>query len=455
VCGDDDPAPTPPPAPAGLFAQSQLGSLLLPGQPMSFDPPPVDMDWGAAGLAAPLNPAQIGLEDFSGVTFTDALNHFSGVNPGQVAEPVAQAWDSLYNKLHDATDQFRDAIKSLAADTGPDSWRGATRDAALKNIGKSQDVITDALTGARAMKPVLSNFDKLISTVHASLASLEPLYQSDLKAYPEQRDAVNNLYNHTARQIMTGQYAPGMTQLAAHNPSFDGPPPPPVGTPAAEVPGVGVGAGPPGQIRPSGLGEPAAGGGPQAPPTTGQQAPSEGGPPPSSGGSGDGGGGGSGDGGSGGSSDSPAAALPQAAAQAADDLTNGLTGSDAAGTGGPPEGILGLGPTGLSGIGSGGADPGGAGPPSGASGTARGLAERTALRPPAAAPAESTPAARAGLASGSGAAGGGAPAAGARGRGGDKVHKASDALRRTENGEEIAEEADAVPSVLGVRSRES
>jgi hypothetical protein len=46
-------------------------------------------------------------------------------------------------------------------------------------------------------------------------------------------------------------------------------------------------------------------------------------------------------------------------------------------------------------------------------------------------------------------------AAGARGRGGDKVHKASDALRRTENGEEIAEEADAVPSVLGVRSRES
>ncbi len=442
--GDDQPPPPPPPN--GLYEQSKFTEL-FPGAKFEYTPQATGLDWGPyQALAAEQNAARIGMEDFSGVTFTEARDNFANVSSGQVAKPVADNWRNLANELSSARRNFSTTLEGLEGGTPENRWVGSTHDATIENLKTSQKTLDRASASAAAMVPVLTNFDNLISTIHASFMDLDKLYQADLAKYPDQKSSVDNLYNHVARQIMGGQYVPGMVDIAGRNPDFDGTPPPAVGPPAAGGPGGSPPQSPKGKVERAGMGDPAQTIGPGGTTTPQQERtePSQGSGTPSSGdgGSGDGGGSGSGDGKSGGA--------PEALAKVADGLTDAL-----GATGTPPEGVLGLGPGGLAGM-SPGSQVGKTGGGGVAGGGRAGTPDRTALRPATASTAAATgqqgagqP--RAGLSSSTGGgAGAGAPAAGARGRdGADKTHRTSDALRSKDNAEEILDDGEAAPPVIG------
>ncbi|MGV0781631.1 hypothetical protein [Mycolicibacterium sp. XJ775] len=115
------------------------------------------------------------------------------------------------------------------------------------------------------------------------------------------------------------------------------------------------------------------------------------------------------------------------------------------GMGGPPEGVLGLGPQGLGGAGAGkGAGGAGGGVP------LRGMPSGLPTTAPATTAAKATaPAAAAGLGAGAGSPGAGAPAAGQRGDQNGKGHQVNKALRRKKNGKDVIGGADASVPVVG------
>lgn len=115
------------------------------------------------------------------------------------------------------------------------------------------------------------------------------------------------------------------------------------------------------------------------------------------------------------------------------------------GLGGPPEGVLGLGPQGLGGAGAGkGAGGAGGGVP------LRGMPSGLPTTAPATTAAKVTaPAAAAGLGAGAGSPGAGAPAAGQRGDQNGKGHQVNKALRRKKNGKDVIGDADASVPVVG------
>lgn len=115
------------------------------------------------------------------------------------------------------------------------------------------------------------------------------------------------------------------------------------------------------------------------------------------------------------------------------------------GLGGPPEGVLGLGPQGLGGAGAGkGAGGAGGGVP------LRGMPSGLPATAPATTAAKVTaPAAAAGLGAGAGSPGAGAPAAGQRGDQNGKGHQVNKALRRKKNGKDVIGDADASVPVVG------
>lgn len=115
------------------------------------------------------------------------------------------------------------------------------------------------------------------------------------------------------------------------------------------------------------------------------------------------------------------------------------------GLGGPPEGVLGLGPQGLGGAGAGkGAGGAGGGVP------LRGMPSGLQATAPATTAAKVTaPAAAAGLGAGAGSPGAGAPAAGQRGDQNGKGHQVNKALRRKKNGKDVIGDADASVPVVG------
>ncbi|WP_124713219.1 hypothetical protein [Mycolicibacterium nivoides] len=115
------------------------------------------------------------------------------------------------------------------------------------------------------------------------------------------------------------------------------------------------------------------------------------------------------------------------------------------GLGGPPEGVLGLGPQGLGGAGAGkGAGGAGGGVP------LRGMPSGLPTTAPVTTAAKVTaPAAAAGLGAGAGSPGAGAPAAGQRGDQNGKGHQVNKALRRKKNGKDVIGDADASVPVVG------
>ncbi|MGV9801797.1 hypothetical protein ACWDTP_27505 [Mycobacterium sp. NPDC003449] len=127
------------------------------------------------------------------------------------------------------------------------------------------------------------------------------------------------------------------------------------------------------------------------------------------------------------------------------------------GAGGPPEGVLGLGPKGLGAGGVPGAGAGGGGIGKGAGGIGAGLplkgmpsgigtsaAETTAAKAPTGANGPG-----AGLGGGAGSPGAGAPAAGQRGDQNGKGHQVNKALRRKKNGKDVIGDAEAAVAVVG------
>ncbi|OBB19781.1 hypothetical protein A5761_06500 [Mycolicibacterium setense] len=144
--------------------------------------------------------------------------------------------------------------------------------------------------------------------------------------------------------------------------------------------------------------------------------------------------------------DSATGAAKDAAGQLADAMKN-AAGQNPLGTGGPPEGVLGLGPQGLGGAGAG---KGGGGSGGGVPlrGLPTGLPNGTPATAAAKMPAAAT-GAGAGLGAGAGSPGAGAPAAGQRGDQNGKGHQVNKALRRKKNGKDVIGDSDASVPVVG------
>ncbi|MFV8161896.1 hypothetical protein ACNQVK_07260 [Mycobacterium sp. 134] len=145
--------------------------------------------------------------------------------------------------------------------------------------------------------------------------------------------------------------------------------------------------------------------------------------------------------------DSATNAAKDAAGQLADAMKNAAGQNPLGqGLGGPPEGVLGLGPQGLGGAGAGkGAGGAGGGVP------LRGMPSGLPSTAPATTAAKVTApaAAAAGLGAGAGSPGAGAPAAGQRGDQNGKGHQVNKALRRKKNGKDVIGDADASVPVVG------
>lgn len=144
--------------------------------------------------------------------------------------------------------------------------------------------------------------------------------------------------------------------------------------------------------------------------------------------------------------DSATGAAKDAAGQLADAMKN-AAGQNPLGTGGPPEGVLGLGPQGLGGAGAG-KGGGGAGGGVPLRGLPTGLPNGTPATAAAKMPAAAT-GAGAGLGAGAGSPGAGAPAAGQRGDQNGKGHQVNKALRRKKNGKDVIGDSDASVPVVG------
>ncbi|MGV0744137.1 hypothetical protein [Mycolicibacterium sp. XJ870] len=147
--------------------------------------------------------------------------------------------------------------------------------------------------------------------------------------------------------------------------------------------------------------------------------------------------------------DSATSAGKDAAGQLADAMKNAAQGGQnplGSGMGGPPEGVLGLGPQGLGGAGAG---KGGGGAGGGV--PLRGMPSGLPTTAPATTAAKVTaPAAAAGLGAGAGSPGAGAPAAGQRaGDQNGKGHQVNKALRRKKNGKDVIGGAEAAVPVVG------
>ncbi|OBK04584.1 hypothetical protein A5746_21270 [Mycolicibacterium conceptionense] len=119
------------------------------------------------------------------------------------------------------------------------------------------------------------------------------------------------------------------------------------------------------------------------------------------------------------------------------------------GTGGPPEGVLGLGPQGLGGAAAAGKGAGGAGGGVPLRGLPSGLPSSAPATAAAKMPATGA-GAGAGLGAGAGSPGAGAPAAGQRaGDQNGKGHQVNKALRRKKNGKDVIGDSDASVPVVG------
>ncbi|MED5814285.1 hypothetical protein VST63_18135 [Mycolicibacterium sp. 050232] len=143
-------------------------------------------------------------------------------------------------------------------------------------------------------------------------------------------------------------------------------------------------------------------------------------------------------------------AAKDAIGQAMDAAKNAAQNPLGQGMGGPPEGVLGLGPQGLGGAGAGaGKGAGGAGGGVPLRGMPSGLPSSAPATAAAKMPAGAA-GAGAGLGSGAGSPGAGAPAAGQRaGDQNGKGHQVNKALRRKKNGKDVIGDAEAAVPVVG------
>ncbi|MGV0743843.1 hypothetical protein [Mycolicibacterium sp. XJ870] len=370
-------------------------------------------------------------ENFSHVTFEEVSDHVVGPRIGDTGAGLAAGWGNVRDAISRAAADFAGALDSLVKD--PQHWNGETKGAAFQNVRDSFREPVQVSLGAGAMEVLIDGFTRTMDFVYDNIVPNRQQYQSDWDAYPQSGDEIKNAYDTFARKLMQETYRPNIENIANNNPSFTGGGPPDLGN----NPGGPQGAGTPGGGVP--------GSGPQTPdlglpempePTIPTEPVSPTTSPNLDG-----------------ITDAATNALGQmgdAAKQAADAAKEALQNLDAAGEG-PPEGVLGLGPTGLS---SAGPTAGGAGLKAGGgagSSLPRGLPNARAISgtPTPAVARMATPAVGAGLGA-MGAPAAGAPAA--ANPGGDnntKGHQVNKALKRMKNGQDVVGESDAIVPVIG------
>lgn len=425
------------------------------------DPSKLGEDMPAGMATAPMDILE---DSFDGVSFQSVYDHMVSADR-DVAPNFTTKWGEVADRLGQAVGRFENSLLSL--ETADDRWIGSTRDAAIGNVTSSLSEVRSASRGAEAMSVLVDVYSRTITTAIENIVDNYQNYVSDLNEFKEHQDEVRQNYATFAQNSMKSGFAPYISAVAKNNPAFTtgtapqvGPPPSPTPTPGIGGPGTGGSGGP----SPGGAGSPKppdASGflsqvGKASMPTAPTANPTPGGTPsmpelPTDALSGLG----DAAGGLGDAAKDAANQAGDAAKQALDQAMNAAKGGPA----GLPEGVLGLGPNGLNGAvkSGGGSGVRGAGGGGGGSGTG-GLGSKPAGAATAAAGKSSTApvtASRAGLSTSAGSPGAGAPAGGHRGGADGKEHKASKALRRRKNGENVVGDSEAVVAVLGSDGQES
>ncbi|MHC9297391.1 hypothetical protein ACRCUN_33455 [Mycobacterium sp. LTG2003] len=371
-------------------------------------------------------------ENFVHVTFDEVSDHLTGPRIGGMGTGLAAAWGALRDAIATATDDFENALESLVKDK--EHWNGDTKGAAFENVRASFREPTQVSLGAGAMETLLDGFTRTMDFVYDNIAPNREKYQHDLANYSGSGDEIKHAYDTFAQKVMNETYRPNIETIANNNPSFTGGGPPDLGN----NPGGPAG---PGSL---GGGGGAPSGGPQTPdlglpeipdPTIPTDVASPTTSPNLDG-----------------IADAAKNALGQmgdAAKQAADAAKEAF--QPPTGDEGPPEGVLGLGPTG---IGTTKPPLGGAGGPKAGGGSGIGMpraipnAKAVSGIPVPAAARMAAPAVGAGLGA-MGAPGTGAPAAAQRGDNNAKGHQVNKALKRKKNGQELVGDTDAIVPVIG------
>lgn len=440
-------------APPGFFnANGQLASQ-APHSPAPILPRPSTPD-----LVPPTNipgpPTGVPVERDLTVPHNrlDSVTHQPG-NKNQKSVP------------HDPTLQFIDAYNAIIGATGSgpgnNGWnatiegvksvlqdalmglnnglKGMFADALRSNLSRSFEVLHDMSEHARKMEILFESFFDDLATTKSNFEKYAPSYNQAIEHPndPTSKETLNQL-NGLVVDIMNVYRGP-IDDIAASHPSINSAVPD-VGTPLSgpigpggRIPG-GSGGPEPEMLPRGGLNTGETPPNPQAaqPESGGAQSPPSA-PTDGLGGAGDG-----------------ADQAQKAGGQAGDAAPIGLGDkSDAKGTAGRPEGLLGLGPKGLSGMSRTGGGVGGRG---GGGGGGRGLVGAKPTANVTAAPKlgnSPAPVSRAGVSGAGGQGAAGAPVAGHQGSGADKTHKANKALRLPKNGEEVVGETEAVTPVIG------
>lgn len=444
-------------APKGFFdADGQIASptpgvppLILP-RPNDPSPPPnipgpplgtpidrtLKQPQNHLGQRDPSTPGQFkhcrSVSDDPNYTFIDGYHGIFGAT-GQ--GPGNSGWNAMVDSVKDG---LQSALVGLTR-----GMRGQTGTNLVANLNRSFQVLQDLSHHAQTMEELFDTFFDDLATTKANFEASVPAYNhAILNLDKGGKDTLNNL-NDLALQIMNVYRGP-IRDIAARHPDISSAVPQ-VGSPMGGTSGAnsgtpgGSGGGTPPTLPRSGLNTGAAAN--PTGPDRGQPDDAGGQSAPGGQGSGQDSGGDSGKGGADGSGKGG-----DAASKALGDAGKG---DPKAATGGPG-GLLGLGSKGASGMsktGTGGGRGGGGGR------GAMGAKPAASATPAAKLAGGATPVSRAGLSGAGGQGSGGAPVAGHQGGKADKTHKASKALRLPKNGEELADEADAVAPVIGAAPR--
>jgi hypothetical protein len=442
------------------------------------------------------------LEEFGIRTFEDVWHDVEGIQKDVAATSLDEAWRSIGNQLHTSALNFETEVKKLKAGDG---WEGKTIEAAYTNAINS--ISEPFYTGTAALRgaELVHKFRDVMNYVHKNLVE-DPLgqfpnmmqrYEFDLnniwessegapgqqeagyiQTTPAQQEQIRQYYNEYMRIVMNDSYKPGINAIYGGYPQYaeNTQPAQPI-----TIPGLPEKPGKPSH-KPAG--DPSLGNGGGTPPGGGgYQKPNLGGKPsipkppsledlknqtklppnidrpgqwdiP-------------------GQNDPHRPSVTDPSKALDNGLTSGLTNAatQAMGAGtqaasqaaqaakASPNGLpKGLGnkpklPEGALQLGKGGTGPGAGGARGGGGASLGGAAPRLSSLPAAAIQSEAAGIAKAGM--GAASPGMGAPGTPGGGHGGGagqqqgKEHKAIKALRRRQNGTEIAGEAEAVVPVIG------